>query len=172
MSLHLLVYELGSALLTTPETTQHITGNIVERETEAASSYSYTKPRPGLTGGWTQLVATLGRTAPTAHLISAPASQAGRGGAEDAATLTHTPPRPDMRAMFSYGVESTTPLLSHISLFYWRMFHAHTDFMDLSNIYYLHTKIITLFHEDWPSIQVCFLGAPQLAPIHQCLIYL
>ena len=52
-------------------------------------------------------MATLGRTAPTAHLISAPASQAGRGGAEDAATLTHTPLRPDMAAMFDSDVHST-----------------------------------------------------------------
>ena len=29
---------------------------------------------------------------------------------------------------------------------------------------YLSTKMITLFHEDWPSIQVCFLGAPPALP--------
>ena len=43
-----------------------------------------------------------------------------------------------------------------------------TDNYDIS-VEIFDTKIITLFHEEWPSIQVCFLGAPQLAPIHQCL---
>ena len=118
---------LNSSHHTSKCTTHHLRSCREGDWIRAASSYSYTKPRPRLTGGWTQLVATLGRTAPTLHISSRlRPSQAGRGGAEDAGTLTHTPLRPDMAAMFN-EVESTTRLLSlsHFTLLLEDVFCKH-----------------------------------------------